>query len=356
MSFDSPSFESVPEKSPAEQSQENMRKIIDGLAEKSRYQRQEVSPSQEKIVSPEGEKFSVERIKDPKSKDVQKLFKFLKRFDPEECDSPKIIKDAIANPTDAYAYYIIKNEKGEVIAHTQGSYLEMEPSGEKEESDQAILFMGYTITDEDYGRRGLAMESNRGVFKYAAEKAEQNEQELKAIVVEAVEASEVLANRLGMERIYFEDNEGNIHEVPYICPPLLWDEKTGRPLDPETEEIGEKDIKDYSVPEHLMIRMIDGRKEMDAEELMAILDPVYSDNYTLYRDEGDTNVTDEALEYSKNAVEKFKEELKAALTGAKDGKIFMMDAKERKTRKEELEANGKVFDELVKEEKDEELL
>ena len=356
MNFEKAALEQKTEKTLARQSQEDMQKIISSLGEESRYKREVVSNSDETIISPEGEKFSVGRIKDSSSQDVDKLFKFMERFNPEECDTADIIRDAIENPTDAYAYYIVKDKEGAVIAHTQGSYLEMETSTNKNNEEEAILFMGYTVTDKEYARKGLALECNRGVFKYAAEKAETKDQVLKAVVVEAVDASEPLANRLGMKRIYFEDNDGNIQEVPYICPPIQWDERSGKPLDPETGKIGDKDIKEYSAPEHLMVRMIDGRQEIAASELLAMIDPVYTDNYTLYRNEGEKYPTNKAIEYSRKAVKGFRDELEEALKSAKDGKIILLDAKEREARISEVFAKGKKFNELIIEREDGEYL
>ncbi len=342
------------EKAEDDSSYDQTQKIIQELADRSRYSREGTTEGQEIITSPEGEKFSVGRIKDSSSPDVKKLFKFMKRFSPEECDTADIIKDAIENPTDAYAYYIVKNEKGGLIAHTQGSYLEMDPSPDRGEKGEAVLFLGYTVTDKKYERKGLALECNRGVFKFAAEKAKAKDQNLKAVIVEAVDASETLGNRLGMKRMYFEDREGNYREVPYVCPPIQWDEKTGQPVDPETGEIGTGDIHEYAAPEHLMLRMIDGRQEFTSEELMAILKPVYKDNYTLYRNPGEEFPTDDAIQSSVEAVSGFQEELKQILEQAEGGKILLLSAEDRKQKIAELTTAGKEFQEIVLKETEEE--
>ncbi len=352
MSFENPSFGQKSEKSLVEQLQEQMRNITKEMAEKSQYRRERLSDLKEQIVSPEGENFLIEHVKDAESPDVKKIFKFMEKFNPEECDTIEIIQDAIENPTDAYAYHIIKDEKGKVIAHSESSYLEIPPENQGDKPKEAVLFIGCNIVDDKHQRKGLGTEICQTFFETGAKKAKNHEQSLKGIIGEAVETSEKFWNQVGMKRMYFEDGEGNIQEVPYICPPIQWDEKTGLPLDPETEEIGDKDIKEYSAPEHLMVRMIDGRQEINASELLAMIGPVYTDNYTLYRNEGEEYPTDEAIGYSRKAVRGFRDELEAVLRKAKDGKIILLDAKEREEKIKELQASGKNFNELVIEEKD----
>ena len=146
--------------------------------------------------------------------------------------------------------------------------------------------------------------------------------------------------------MYFEDKDGNFKEVPYICPPIQWDEKTGQPLDPETEEIGDKDIKDYSAPEHLMIRLVNGKDEMNVQELMPMIQSIYRDNYTLYNDLGEEYPTSEAIEYTRAAVNEFQKELEGVLSEAKDGKLLLLSAKEREDKIAELKSRGKEFHEL----------
>jgi|GEM_PF-2880122 len=319
-------------------------KITKELEANSHYKREQVSSDKETITSPEAEKFSVDRVRDAKSSEVKKIHKFMNKFNPEEADTLDIIQDAVEK--DIYAYHIAQDEKGKVVAHTQSSYLEVAPAEPGGKAAESILFIGYSITDDDFQRKGLASELFQSTVKTGAEKAKTEQQALRGIIGEAVATSERFWNHVGLKRMYFEDKDGNFKEVPYICPPIQWDEKTGQPLDPETEEIGDKDIKDYSAPEHLMIRLINGKDEMNVAELMPMIQSIYHDNYTLYNDAGEEYPTKEAIEYTRAAVNEFQKELEAVLSEAKDGKLLLLSAKEREAKIAELKSQGKEFNEL----------
>ena len=215
--------------------------------------------------------------------------------------------------------------------------------------NEVAIFGGYSLTNEKYRRRGVGAELISLLMREDAEKALKKQQEIKCLVVQGKETSEPFWNHVGLKRIYYEDAEGNFNETPYIQPPIQWDEKTGQPLDPETEEVGDKDIKEYTIPEHLMIRMMDNKNEINPEDLRPILDIIYFDNYTLYRNEGDDLPTDEAIQHTRDAVNKFMDEFFETLKNAQDSKLYLMDAKEREEKRAELEAKGKKLSELVAE-------
>ncbi len=84
MNFEKPSFEAQPEKNPVEESFAQMKEITREMAEKSRYRRERFSDLKEQIVSSEGEKFLIEHVKDAESPDVEKIFKFTEKFNPED--------------------------------------------------------------------------------------------------------------------------------------------------------------------------------------------------------------------------------------------------------------------------------
>ena len=320
-------------------------KITKELEAKSRYKREHVAGDHEKISSPELGEFSIDRVKNHEDPKVEKIFDFMQKFNPEEADTLDIIQEAVK--VDLYAYHIAENKEGEVVAHTQSSYLEVAPKESGAKSSEAILFIGYSITDDDYQRKGLASELFSSVIKTGAEKAKSQQQGLRAVIGEAVASSEKFWNHVGLKRMYFEDKAGNFQEVPYICPPIQWDGQTGKALDPETEEIGDKDIKEYSAPEHLMTRMLDGKNEISVAELMPMIDIIYEDNYTLHKYPGrEDNPTDEAIANTMAAVKEFRKELENILSEAKDGKIILLSAGERQQKAQELKQKGLEFNEL----------
>lgn len=193
------------------ESQKNLEKIIEGLAAASPYQRVLESETTEKISARDSEnrKFSelgelkIEHIKDSASPKVEALVDFMTKFDPEEADTPAIIRGAIDNPSNAYAYHIIENEKGEVISHIQSLYLELAAKEGGEPASQAIIFNGFAITREDARRKHLAGELYQTMLRCNLKKAEEKGQEVKALILEGKEKSEPFWNYTGLRRMYF---------------------------------------------------------------------------------------------------------------------------------------------------------
>ena len=125
--------------------------------------------------------------------------------------------------------------------------------------------------------------------------------------------------------MYFEDRDGNLREVPYIQAPLEWDKKTGRPMS-------------RAVPEHLMLRLTNGKYGLNIDELLPMVWALYKDNNIpsneFFRSE------DDAKKCYKAVVGYF-EKLKKALGESKDGRLFLMSAEEREQKDRELQARGK---------------
>ena len=335
------------ETSAEEQSWRDLEKIIDELAARSPYKRATASPTTE-IISARDEKdakfselgdLKIEQVKDPASPKVEGIVNFMNKFEPEEADPPEIIRDAIADPTGIYAYHIIENKAGEVIAHNQSSYLELEPPGEDEEASQAIIFNGFVITADDAQRKGLASELYQTMMRCHLEKAKAEGQEVKAIVAEGDADSEAFLNSVGLRRIYFEDNDGHWRELPYLQPPIEWNKRTGMPKGWKEGD----DLKEFCIPENLMIRRVDGQQEMTMDELRPMLETIYLDNYVPYRNEGERYPTDKAIAKAQEIVDGFQQELEDAVSQAKDGKLYLFDAQEREQKMAEAKAGGREF-------------
>jgi hypothetical protein len=327
------------------ESHRKMEEIIAEIESKSSYKHGERrADGKEEIYSKEGKLFTVENVKNPEAKEVEEIMEFMEVFKPEEIDSIEVVKDAIESGE--YGYVLIKDADGNVVSHTQTSYLELESN-----SEESIIFVGYTVTREDSRRIGLATESNRAAMQFALGRAKKEGTNLKAFVIEGAEGSEEFWNYMGHGRTFFEDNEGNFHEIPYFVPPMHLDEITGDPINPKTKE-KTKNLKTYAVPEHLMIRMTEGRREINIQEVLSFVNEIYQDNY--FKPEGFLGFTPEASEKSQEMVNVFKRELGDILEKAKDGKIYLLSGEKRKKKREELEAMGKEMHEIkIKETKSE---
>lgn len=317
------------DKDAVEKSCHKLEKIINELASKSKYERTVLPNGDVELISrsSEKEKFTLHQITDPDDPAVVELIKLLKqKIDPDEVDTIETIQTAIR--TNWGIYFIMKNKTEEVIAHTNSSLLDLE-SGDKKEG---IHYMSYAVTREQDEGKGLAREMYTDMHRYALEKARKEGIFIKGIISESDAGVEDFVYKLdGQKRIYFEDKEGNVHEVPYECGPHDWDKDTGESLM-------------ESAPEHLMLRLLDGRQELSIQEMMQMVRTLYKGNYIF---EKEFFNSDKAYRRNLEVVEEFMKNLEETLNKSKDGRLFFMSSQEREQKKTTLEAQGKKMYEVT---------
>lgn len=225
-------------------------------------------------------------------------------------------------------------DAGKIVGCIQNSHIE-----NLDKRDEILIFNGHVIVASEYWRRGLATELYQSVFERCLAKAKKEKQIIKCIIGEGETKVEMenFFNQMNRKRVYFEDEGGNVHEVPYLQPPLKWDKETGRPINPWTGEVSSKeDIEKCSARIHLMIRMVDGRQRFEAKEVLSFVKTLYEDNYAGKAVHG----SPENPEVEKE-LDRLKTKLAMALSGAKNGEVFLMSADERVEKKQELAVIGK---------------
>src|SRR4030042_3515120 len=205
----------------------NLERILSEIKEKSRFQRERITSSREEISSPENGEFAIDRVSDPETSEAEEICKFIGKFDPEEVDVDEI---KINIQDDRYAYYVVR-DKEKIVGCIQNSHIE-----NLDNRDEIMIFIGHVIVSPEYWRKGLATEFYQSVFERCLAKAKKENQIIKCIVGEGETKVEMESffNQMNRKRIYFEDEEGNVYEVPYLQPPLKWDNETGRPINPWT--------------------------------------------------------------------------------------------------------------------------
>lgn len=313
----------------------DMERIIQGIEAKSKFRdRQKTADGKEIIVSLDGEKFEISRVTDPNSSDVERirelmLTEFEGEFKDEDLDSLETMSEIVGN--DTFIYKVAKNSEGDIMQLTLGYLLKL--GQEKQEKvSESLLFMGLTISREK--RKGLGAELNKSVFESALEKAKKEKREIKAIAAAAVDQSEYLANRVGMKRIYFKNEEGDIFEVPYIDAPLNWNFETG---EAEAEVL----------PAHFMLNMIDGKSIVSVEDFMEMVDAIYkNDSEINYHSQKDGKApTKEAIRRNHEILEGIKNKTRESLSHAMDGEIMLLSKIEREKMVEDLKLQGnKLFE------------
>jgi len=341
--------QNLPENPAALESYENLTAMIARLEESSPYAGEIRENGKIILTEKEGEKnekFEAVRITDPDSEEARGFSEFLGRyFESNELDSPERMRSGIKS-ADRTAYYAILNSGREIVCGFSSSYYDLE--ADKEASGKKSFFaFDYIATRKDYGGKKLDRELYREALKFALQTARAKEQELTALMWFSTNRRvETLANRftgLEFKTTCFKDAEGNIHEVQFTCPPFNPDPKTGLPIDPETKKPAEEDFEKYGVPEILMLRMIDEKNEINAEELIRMVKAYWEYNCTFKGTAGEIKASEEAVKTNREIVDGFIRTLENQISQAENGRIILLGAREKLKVKKELEAEGKKF-------------
>lgn len=302
---------------------------ITELAEQSKMEKT-YEADRELLRSPEGEEFSLRQVSGPEDAALERIHALLaKTFPPEEVDPLESLK---ANAKeDSVAYHYIENAKGEVVALSQAEYLKVAGLSLKKDG---FLFVVYIVTDPQFRQQGFATELYQKMYDFGLEQARKSNERITAVIGETVETVEPFLNRMGRKRVYFEDQKGDVREVPYVLPPLDWDSKTGEP-------------KLDSSSEHLMVKLLDGRHDLTSSELLGMVRAMYA----TYDFDRDYFASDEAHANQQRQIQRYFGELQSALAEAKEGRLFLMSVEERVEKTHELKARNRHLIENVKEEK-----
>ena len=304
---------------------------MEGMAQElqaaSSYQRSR-GHGVETIRSPEGETFTIRKLAKPYEKVAKRTHDFMvEQFGKEESETLMWFRHTIKEGINDY-HTVEKN--GEVVAFSNTRCLELEPQEGKPQ--EAILTVWHISTEDALRNKGLASELYQSFYHDAAEKMRERNQTMVGVVGEAVDKVESFLNRMGRKRAYYEDADGNIREIPYQCPPVDMDSKTGEPLE-------------EPVPEHVMIRMIDDRQEIRTEDLLRMVEAIYFREYLGVPDDYESP---EAYGLARQSNADLLEGMRTALAAAKDGKVFFMSRQEREARREALRGQGRdVYDTLT---------
>ncbi|MDP3800297.1 MAG: hypothetical protein Q8Q90_02625 [bacterium] len=326
-------------KGSVETSHRNMETMIGELAAMSRFEKVKNEVGEEVLKSREsGEEFSTKRLtsgSDPLARDVWNMMR--DEFK-DEADTLSWVRESIRQKLNNYDVVIAPD--GQLASFSNTRYLELDKGEPKQagKDTESILFVSYILTADNARGKGLATELYKDFYKDTLEKAKESGHAIKAIFGESVESVEPFLNKMGRKRLYFEDAEGNVREVPYKAPPCDYDDDTGEPLVDGAKE-------------HIMIRLIDNAQEMDSGELMRMVKALYYQEYTASPEDYNNK---NAWQRSKEVIDGYLAELESALFQAKDGRVFLMSATERKQKVKELNKEGKEIYEIEKTEEDKE--
>jgi len=204
---------------------------------------------------PPGLKISKLEWKDDEETKVQveEVNKFLGEFfkDEETVDPMQLeigLKHGIVD------YQIARDEQtGKIACLLSSQNLETQNAeGQKELS----MLIWYVATSKDYKGRSVVRNLASAALTDLMKKSQDELKPIKAVMGETEPEVEKVFNRYaGMRRVYEKDKDGNMSEVPYLCPP-----------EDESEE---------GVPAHFMMRSMDGKDSISRAEYMELVKAIH---------------------------------------------------------------------------------
>ncbi|MEK7648886.1 MAG: hypothetical protein AAB400_03130 [Patescibacteria group bacterium] len=214
----------------------------------------------------EGKKYQIEHVESgesPTLSEVQDLF--IRTFGEEEVDPEEILRQAVSGvefgvPSQVkYKVFAVRDPEGKVVCTVAGGNLDLKdehgnPTGE------TMLMIAYAVTDKEVKQSGLAREAYISALMDCAAEAEKLGKKFALAAGECTYTSEKFWNKLGWKRAYIESGDKQKYtELKYVQPALDFVKKTGLPK----KGAGE-------VPEHLMVRPMDGRTPSKDKVMSAV--------------------------------------------------------------------------------------
>jgi len=206
----------------------------------------------EKRDNPEGVTFSKAESGNEESakKLAEEIHGFLIGFfGPEETTDVMGLKIGIEKGiTDDF---IARDVEGKIVAYLQTQNIESVSEDGRHELSMVPFFLARS---PDWKGGMIIRDLFANSIDNLLEKSKRESKPVKALIAEAVPEVEKLYNFKGLKRVY-EKKRGKTSEIPFEDPP-------------------EDESRD-GVREHLMIRLLDGRQNISAKELLTLVDALY---------------------------------------------------------------------------------
>ena len=288
--------------------------LIERFEANSRYTRESQNGT-ELLESPEGEKLRLDRLTNPEDPRVKGSHDLLKKtFGTSEVDSlatiktaieAKVVGDETEEDTPLLVHALTKEGGSEVIGTTHSAVLENLDAKFEGSEGKGFLITAYLAVKEAEQGKGLGRELMRKTLDDAIKHAQERGIQLDGIVAEMDDPeTEAFWNKLGLKRLFYENDKGQLVEVPYFQSVLAdaWDKRTSM---------------------RLVLADLNERSEISSEEVLAKVRAVM--NYDSYQTEGYFKKP-AAFEQHKAILDRDLEELSAALTQTKNSQVKLYTA------------------------------
>ncbi len=209
-------------------------------------------------------------------------------------------------------FFVIRNAERQIVALMNAQFA---PLNERAESGGELIIW-YVVTDKAYRGKGLATELYRTAYETALAQARDQQREIVAIVGETEATAERFFNSMGRKRLYYEDEEGVMHELPYVVPPSQADEQ--------------------EVVEHFMVRFLDDRIVASVAEVTRLLEGIFAQyQHPAYMHDFSSERKEQQLQLITRTFDRMCE----AIASAQEGTLYLYSAQERTQKM----AEGKIF-------------
>jgi GNAT superfamily N-acetyltransferase len=183
----------------------------------------------------------------------------LTEFGSESAETEQWFRHALKKRINTF--FVLLDEHSKVVGLSNSQYLTLE-GGDQEFAKSSILAVWHICVAKKLRGQGLAKHLQYAMLRHAYDIAKRCRHLFVGACGETVETAEHVFNKIHWRRVYYCDQVGDMHELPYVCPPVEYNAKTGKFVGP-------------AVPEHLMLGMLDDRGRVKKDLLLNIIWTLY---------------------------------------------------------------------------------
>jgi GNAT superfamily N-acetyltransferase len=243
-------------------------KYASELAEASRYARERQPDGSIRLIHPDTkEVFSARGVRGGDDSLLPTVHKMLlETFRPEEVNSLESMREMFGPQPDDRGRAImrvISDESGRVLGFIEGYYTALKNTDGKERNESS-LSIGFVVIRPEARSKQLARELYIQILDECDRLSTERGETLAVVAGESVPTVEPVLNKFGRGRVYFDRPDGSLEEVQYFQPPLDWDTKSGGPRQGARPS-----------PEHLMLGLTDGSKDVSIEDVLGSVKAIY---------------------------------------------------------------------------------
>ena len=278
------------------------------------------------VILGDRSRFRLRRLTASQDKYIDNAHSFmLSQFGAEEAETKEWLYHAIADSINTV--FVALNSDDKIVGLSNSQYLSLSGDTAKVRN-RSILAVWHLSVDKSVRGLGLAKHLQFSMLRDAYLVAKRSCHHFVGVCGEVVETAEAIMNRLYCKRMYYPDQRGNLHEVPYVCPPVDYDAETGKLTGP-------------AVPEHLMLGIIANNGNITSKILLNIVWAMYLEYLGTRADYKSKGAYDRARKFLKSMLRGIDEQL----SSSGGDELILLSRDERSLLRRKLRRLGRrIFD------------